>query len=387
MRTFSNIEEYIEFIAGFRDAVTGRLNTSWLFGTEPAISLARYDTDVINNMAVAVSSNIALTTRQADLACKIILKYRRQLNKLGIDVEPAESPVYRIPLRQMDYTQRVLRSDDQILIHFPFNDKLIDEIRKFSRDSQGKVQWDPKTKNWSAQITEYNVSWIYTWAQANQFEISAEVCEMFQKIQESELTPYLIELTLVGDQLSVTNSTDSLRDYVTEHLDGWGFDNVLRLIDQSSTLGYTVNPDLETAIRQEYGDRFYSLLTNREIKISSDDLDSVLDYADLTQRWPVVIFEPDLFGAMMNKLSNRYPAELIGTNYHPDVPITDKTRYIHTIKGLRGVDRIPLLITAAGMIFGGDRQLMIQRAEKIVYSAQAVYTKGHTDKKVKTIAG
>jgi hypothetical protein len=128
-------------------------------------------------------------------------------------------------------------------------------------------------------------------------------------------------------------------------------------------------------------------LTNREIKISSDDLDSVLDYADLTQRWPVVIFEPDLFGAMMNKLSNRYPAELIGTNYHPDVPITDKTRYIHTIKGLRGVDRIPLLITAAGMIFGGDRQLMIQRAEKIVYSAQAVYTKGHTDKKVKTIAG
>ena len=338
-------------------------------------------------MAVAVSSNVALTTRQAELACKIILKYRRQLNKLGIDVEPVESPVYRMPLRQMDYTRRVVRSDDQILIHFPFSNELIDEIRKFSRDSQGKVSWNTQTKNWSAQITEYNVSWIYTWAQTNQFEISAEVYELFQKIQESEQTPYNIELTLVGDQLSVTNATDSLRDYVTAHLGGWGLNNVLRLIDQSSTLGYTVNPDLESAVKQEYGDKFYSLLTNREIKISSDDLDAVLDYADLTQRWPVVIFEPDLFGAMLTKLSSRYPAELIGTNYQPDMPITDQTRYIHTIKGLRGVDRIPILITAAGMIFGGDRQLMIQRAEKIVYSAQAVYTKGHTDKKVKTIAG
>ena len=387
MRTFSNIEEYIEFIAGFRDAVSGKLNSTWIFGAEPAISLARYDIDVINNMAVAVSSNVALTTRQAELACKIILKYRRQLNKLGIDVEPVESPVYRMPLRQMDYTRRVVRSGDQILIHFPFSNELIDEIRKFSRDSQGKVSWNTQTKNWSAQITEYNVSWIYTWAQTNQFEISAEVYELFQKIQESEQTPYNIELTLVGDQLSVTNATDSLRDYVTAHLGGWGLNNVLRLIDQSSTLGYTVNPDLESAVKQEYGDKFYSLLTNREIKISSDDLDAVLDYADLTQRWPVVIFEPDLFGAMLTKLSSRYPAELIGTNYQPDMPITDQTRYIHTIKGLRGVDRIPILITAAGMIFGGDRQLMIQRAEKIVYSAQAVYTKGHTDKKVKTIAG
>ena len=100
-----------------------------------------------------------------------------------------------------------------------------------------------------------------------------------------------------------------------------------------------------------------------------------------------MIFEPDLFGVMLTKLSSRYPAQLIGTNYQPDMPVTDQTRYIHTIKGLRGVDRIPILITAAGMIFGGDRQLMIQRAEKIVYSAQAVYTKGHTDKKVKSIAG
>ena len=387
MRTFSNIEEYIELIAGFRDPVTGRMNSNWIFGSEPAISLARYDTDVINNMAVAVSGNTALTTRQAELACKIILKYRRQLNKLGVDVDPVETPVYRMPLRQMDYTKRVQRTGDNILIHFPYSTELIDEIRKFSRDSQGKVRWDAQAKNWEAQITEYNVSWIYTWAQTNQFEISAEVCELFQKIQESEQTPYPIELTLVDDQLTVTNSTDSLQEYVSTHLGGWGIDNVLRLIDQSSTLGYGVNPDLASAIKLEYGDRFYSLLTNREIKINSDDLDAVLDYADQTQRWPVVIFEPDLFGAMLTKLSARYPAELIGTNYQPDLPITEQTRYIHTIKGLRGVDRIPILITAAGMIFGGDRQLMIQRAEKIVYSAQAVYTKGHTDKKVKSIAG
>jgi hypothetical protein len=39
------------------------------------------------------------------------------------------------------------------------------------------------------------------------------------------------------------------------------------------------------------------------------------------------------------------------------------------------IDRIPLLITSAGMLFGGDRQIWVQNAEKVVYCTTDVYNK------------
>ena len=56
--------------------------------------------------------------------------------------------------------------------------------------------------------------------------------------------------------------------------------------------------------------------------------------------------------------------------------ITTDTKFVHVRKIPKTpVDRIPLLVTSAGMIYGGDRQLWIQRAEKIVYFTKDVYTK------------
>jgi hypothetical protein len=49
--------------------------------------------------------------------------------------------------------------------------------------------------------------------------------------------------------------------------------------------------------------------------------------------------------------------------------------------------KIPLIISSAGMVFGGDKQYMVQRAEKVVYCAADVYNKGNNSKKVKKLAG
>ena len=69
---------------------------------------------------------------------------------------------------------------------------------------------------------------------------------------------------------------------------------------------------------------------------------------------------------MLTRLRDRY-----GDDY-------DKERYIHSVKSVRTLSHIPLVISSAGMVFGGDKQLMIQRAEKIVYCAQDVYNKKTT---------
>jgi hypothetical protein len=53
----------------------------------------------------------------------------------------------------------------------------------------------------------------------------------------------------------------------------------------------------------------------------------------------------------------------------------DGFKYIHTVVPLCNISHIPLLISGAGMLFGGDKQLMIQQAEKVVYCATDVYNK------------
>jgi hypothetical protein len=151
---------------------------------------------------------------------------------------------------------------------------------------------------------------------------------------------------------------------------------------------------LADAISKEYGHRFYQLVSNREVKINpntmlvNNDFESVIDYAVQCNRLPVVVYEPDLSNRMLEKLQSLYPAEQIfesKNQNNPEVP--EGKKFVHTYKPLRNISKIPLIISSAGMVFGGDKQLMIQRAEKVVYCAVDVYNKKQIGKKVKDIAG
>ena len=120
MKTFSTVEDYIEVVAGATDIVTGKRTSTWFFGFQPIISLARYDVDVLSSMFESATNSKALTEKQGALACKILLKYQRQLSAKLVDVRPLENPVWRVPLRKMDYSKRLYVEEDNIFIKFPF---------------------------------------------------------------------------------------------------------------------------------------------------------------------------------------------------------------------------------------------------------------------------
>ena len=80
MMKYTTVEDYLEVIAGLKDPVTLKKNPNQMFFGEfdPIISLARYDTDVLNSMSTAVNEGRALTEKQGELAVKIVVKYKRQ---------------------------------------------------------------------------------------------------------------------------------------------------------------------------------------------------------------------------------------------------------------------------------------------------------------------
>jgi hypothetical protein len=392
MKQFTYVEDYLEIIAGQVDIVTGKRIQSWIFSFTPIISLARYDVDVLNSMTDTTIGGKPLTERQGELACKIILKYARQLATKGVDVAQVQEPKWRIPLRKMDYSRRLYIENDKLILRFPYDNTLIEGIRQFTKESQGNTKWNKDTKQWEIGLTEYNLSWMHTWATANKFEIATEVETLMSLITECEKTPYAIELFIDNNQLNIRNAPDTLIEYVTSNIADLTVENLIKIVDYSSIIGYTVDIELSTAIENTYGKRFCNLLTNRNIKMkpsaldSTDDFDTIIQYAEQVGRFPVVLFEPDLSTKFLEKVIGK-GVYLNGNSKKIDLDKLSDIKFIHTYAAIQNMEKIPLVISSAGMVFGSDKQIMLQRAEKVVYCATDVYNKKKTNTKVKDIAG
>jgi hypothetical protein len=285
----------------------------------------------------------------------------------------------------MDYTKSLGIENDKIVLRFPFNTKLIEDLKEFRKNCQGNATFDRDRKAWIIGLTEYNVNWLYTWAKANEFLLTSEIESLNRQIADMEQVPYQIELQYGPEQLEISNCPASLKDYINEHLGGFSHDNLLRLVDSSSILGVTIEDDLRTVINQNWGSRFLQLASNNEVRINpdaqtvDDDLASVLDYAVKVNRLPVVIYEPDLSERLLRRLHELYPAdEIEAVGNAKNVKTESGKKFIHTHKPIKSMDRIPMLISSAGMIFGGDKQYMSQVSEKIVYVAAEVYNTGRS---------
>jgi len=383
MNKYTTVEDYLEVIAGIKDPVTLKKNTNnWFFNFEPIINLARYDTDVLNSMSTAVSEGRALTEKQGNLAVKIVLKYKRQLAQKDIDVAPVENPQWRQLLRKLDYVKKLEIVNDAIVVTFPFNSELIEGLRDFRKESQGHGDWNKEAKQWHFALTEYNLVWLSVWAQQHQFEFDDEVTRLNKLIAEHEQTPYAIELQYTNDELTISNCPETLQTYIETHLGGFHRDNLLRLVDMSAVLGYTVSREIANHVVAETSPRQFALMVNRELKVNpesiqnGDNFASVLDYADAMQRWPVVVYEPDLSGKLLAKLrALREGVVEVARNVKVNERYWDTgVRYVHVVTPV--INRsIPLLISSAGMMYGGDKSLMVQNSEKVVYCAAEVYNK------------
>lgn len=365
MLTFPHVEDYIEILAGYEPG-----GTSVLFNTSKyTFSLARYDVKIVESMANStVWGSMALTDKQGELALKLVEKYRRQYANQGIDITAViENPKWRMPLRKVDRTQRIWLEEGQVRIKFPYNQNWIDDIRKFKEHSQGHAEWNHSEKYWSLGLTEYNVNWVVAWGETWKFEIDPEVQELYNKILLAETQPYAITLVQHADRFEITNAAESLLNYVNEHLGGFGLDNVTRLVDAAGVLGYAIGPGIK------YDELLDLFGPDRLIHVPSTEegsLDLIFDYAELTDRWPVYIYNPgtsqtiDLGRFNENEIVKFDPA---GRTKTPEYNFyTTKVIYVNKIPKEWSWP-IPLLVSTVEMMYGGSRMDWMTRAEKVIH--------------------
>jgi len=379
MRKFPHVEDYLEIINGDKDPATNQYYG--IFGRiDPVISLARYDVRVINSMATGVRSGIALTDRQAELACKLILKYQRQLANLGIDVGPVESPQYRMQLRSIDRRRLMWIEQDHIVLQFSFEPKIVDLVRDLCKESKGSWRFkNDNKKQWHIALTEPNFITVLQLARENNFEIDARTLEIEQKIQQVQ--PYGIELDMVDEKLSLVNAPDSLLEFVQEKAGDITIDNLIKIVDLAAICYFAISPTVEDLFISRYkSTRLYNLLRHNHTRYNPDIEKEVLDqlfvYAEVSNRFPIHVYEPDLSNRLRDKFVLGYFNEedvLFAPRDNEPIDTTGKKVVYFTKYRSHWPQDIPLLVTSAGMMHGAEKTLLLQRAEKVVFFAAEVY--------------
>lgn len=378
MRKFSSVEDYIEIINGDRDPVTGKLYG--LFdSTPPIVSLARYDVQILSSMSQATQTGKQLTDRQAELAVKLILKYRKQLEKLDIEVTPMESPKFRLGIRQIDRRRLLYVENDKIILKFPYDTKLISDIRDLAKISQGRWMFDSNARLWRLAITETNVVAAHGFAINHNFEIASDFLNYLNMVLECEKKSYQIKLVEKDNILEITNAPSSLVQAIS-NLGGFHSSNITTLVDNASIYGYEIDYAIEKKIISKYSPRIFNIMASKEIKFEPNVPDEVVNdiakYVELTERYPIYVYEPDLSDRLFNNfvLQNFDAAEIYRVkDLKAEIPtVHKKVIYFNKFKA-EWNQPIRLLISGQGMMHGGEKSLLLQRAEKIVYFATEVY--------------
>jgi hypothetical protein len=362
MKTYTYVEDYLELLAGYD---VNNYLSGLIFPNNKRISLARYDVSIVDSMASHTVFGGALTDRQAELCVKIVLKYRRQFAKIGIDVAPVETPVFKLPPRKLDRTRRIWLDGQRMGIRFPYDRELIDSINVYKKESQGSTTWDNDEKVWWFGLTEANVNWAVAWGEVYNFIIEPKVRLLFEQVIAAEQTAYEIKLVQTDCGYAITNAAPSLIEYIETKLGGFGLENAIKLVDYSGVLGYTYDDGI---IRPALLDLFRGQ-RNAHVQPSDSNWNLIFAYAELTNRYPVCIYDPGLKGVDLSPVDEQ---DIVRFNTSGKTKTCDyninlvKVIYANKIPATWDHD-IPLLVSTQELMYGGKRMEWLQRAEKVIY--------------------
>jgi hypothetical protein len=357
-------------IAGKRDLVTGAMKPSGWMGYEfhPIVNLARYDTDFLNSVTDHTLGNGSLTDRQAELAVKLILKYQRQLAAKSINVEPVINPRYRHPIRTIDRSKRAWVDGNNMIVKFPYEAKIIQQLRDLLQTKQSSAHFDKEKKVWEIALSEYNVNFLVTWAKGLDFEISDDLQHLMDLILECEQQPYKIELCRIDGKLTIINAEESLLEYLSNKNLSIDDANLAQLADMAGELGYTVSDEVWEELDKTVGTDISVFMRTRNYEMTGNygQLTRLLAYAKLVNRLPMVVFDPNPARSQETylELLGEDNVEAIG-NKRNEITFTKPVVWTHRV--ISDLDSIPLLVTHAGLMAGAEKTIMLQNSRKLIY--------------------
>lgn len=346
------------------------------------IKLARYDVNIVSSFAAQISDGLAFTDRQAELAHKIVVKYKKQLAQRGVELGTIEqTPVYRNPIRTVDRSRKIKVVGNSVHLLFPYNPEIIDHIRQSGSGVAGSLEFDRSQRLWIGRITEPRALWLTELVDKYQFAADETFLTLVDRIKNCQDTDFGIRLVKSSNGFKIENAADSLMEYVNENFGHISHANILDVMDSSSILGFTVDEHVKNQIIGALDPKVQKLILEKQLHMplaTKDNLESIFYYAQLVGRDPLFVYDPMadepsrsvIFGALKEKFGQ----DLLVVGNRQRKLEMDGARCVYITNWQPSWQmKIPLLISLTGMMIGPRKQQILQNSDKVVYMTDVVY--------------
>ena len=365
MKTLPYIEDYIVLMA------TDQFN--WP-PTEPPIKLARYDEPIVNSMAQQIQNNLGFTDKQATLAHKIVIKYRKQWASQNYDVSAhIDQPKYKNSIRNIDRSKVIGIDKNIIYLRFPYDQIMISDLRASVQSVNGSLFFNKEKRQWEAGLVEPRLIWAKEFGLKYQFTFNPEFDQVLGIMLDQE--EYEIKLAkLDQDSYHIINAADSLNCYIDQH-GGFGVNNLCSLVDMAPLLGYKVDTTVLDEFKNIVAPELHDYFLNKDQNVTYQNrtqinVDDLIRYAKHTNRFPIFIYEANdrilfnLFKEKVDTIETVDKESAVNQTWNSSVVYVKHWKLIPY--------RIPLLVTMSTLMLGFRRQQMLQCADKVVYFTQDI---------------
>lgn len=274
--TLKFVEDYIEFLYGTMDREgNGTQNT---YGTISIshIKLATYDKSPVSSMgSFCAKARISkyescLTDRQVGLARKIIFKYRRQLQILGIVLPKNENDLeLRHPVRSIDRTKYLQHDvENKVLsLKFPYDPKKISALHDYVTHSAGNVEWINNDKKWVLDLTERNVAKILELFKDEDLKVDESLEPIITDIMTADKSQ-LPTLSVAGDKFELKNCSPRIEEYLsTKSYPNLDVSHAAYWVSQAVSLGVEIDSTVDELLPDN--EQVKSIIKNRSVVLPS----------------------------------------------------------------------------------------------------------------------
>lgn len=232
------------------------------------VHLSKKDYSFFNNIRYSTHEGKSVTSNQDILFNKLILKYQKQLKKLGHDVNTLITIPWKNLILKSDptYSQAKLSLENgKLEIKSPFNTKFIQNFRKLSYN---EFVWLKNKRVYEAPFSTFNLKIANQYLKLYYKDVSYcdKIEALFNEIKEYDTCKYWNPtLVKVGDHYYVHALTESLYE-VLKNITLSNDPNTLYLLSQH---GVTIHPNITK------GDEFLSFASEYNTKVNIDDFAKV----------------------------------------------------------------------------------------------------------------
>jgi hypothetical protein len=216
------------------------------------ISLGTYDKKFVNNLLeLNITAGKSVTTNQAALLDKIILRYHRQLAKAElnsidlVNLSWSVSPIESSPIYTEAYVS--IMDDTTLIVHSPFKKDFVKELKQHDY-----MEWDRDNKMWSTNVSELTLKSVLEIV--NQHYEKVNYCPLVQQVvdtvKEYETMRYWNPtLTKINGNLFIAAANESLMTAI-EHLP---LSTEYHILARLTRMGIRMDPSLVNEVHDELG--------------------------------------------------------------------------------------------------------------------------------------